>query len=199
MGRSALVIKTNELQQVVNDLEATTTYSTLGELCEAIAGTAWAKNVRNEKHAIRGLSAQVAGREIKSRGITCKTKPGQRGRAAGTTVKKTSRSDKAAKLKLGDYPSRLRKEVSGSDVPDRYKNLAELALQGNAIAACKLQCGACMGYTGAEKACDGKFGGTPCPLYTINRMVYAARRDFVKGDDGFYLLQAAKAATAEIS
>lgn len=199
MGRSALVIHTAELQDVVSKLEAATTYSSLGELCAAIEATAWAKDVRNEKHAIRGLSAQVAGREMKARGVICKTKPGQRGRASGVAVTKTTRSDKAAKLKMGDFPKRLREEVAGEEVPERYRALAELAIAGNPIAACKLKCGECMGYTGAEKACDGKFSGTPCPLYTINRLVYGNRRDFVKGDDGFYLLRAAKNVEGEAS
>lgn len=190
MGRSALVVKAPELQKVVSDLEATTTYSALSELCDAIAETPWAKNVRNEKHAIRGLSPQMAGIKIRELAITCKTQPGKRGRASGAKVNRTSKRDKAAKLKLGDYPSLLRKEVSGPDVPDRYKGLAEEALAGNAVAACKLQCGACMGYTGAEKACNGKFGGTPCPLYVINQMVFSKRRAFTPGEDGFWLLKA---------
>jgi hypothetical protein len=126
-------------------------------------------------------------------GITTKTKPGKRGRTAGTTVTKTSRATKAAKLKLGDYPDRLRKSVAGPDVPERYKGLAELAIQGNPIAACKLKCGECMGFTGAEKACDGSFGGTPCPLYTLNRLVYGKRRAYEPNKEGFYVLTAAKA------
>lgn len=199
MGRSALVVKASELQDTVNQLEASTTYSALGDLCDAVANTAWAKNIRNEKHVIRGLSSQMVGIKIREFGVTCKTKPGQRGRIAGAVVTKTSKKDKAAKLKLGDYPSRLRKEVSGPDVPERYRGLAEQALAGNAVAACKLQCGACMGYTGAEKACDGQFGGTPCPLYTLNRLVYPKRRAMNKGDDGFWLLEAVKTTEGEAS
>jgi hypothetical protein len=198
MGRSALVVKTAELQATVNELEATNTYSTLGELCEAIAATSWAKGVRNEKHAVRGLSAQVAGREIKARGITCKTKPGARGRAAGTVINKSSRKDKAAKLNIQKYATALRKEVAGCDripVPERYAKMAEQALEGNAVAAIKLQCGMCMGYTGAEKACDGGMGGVPCPLYTLNRLVYAKRRGFGPDRSGFY--QLLKEAVAE--
>ena len=195
MGRSALVIRAKELQQVVDSLEANATYSTLGELCAAIEATPWAKGVRNEKHVVRVLSAQVACREIKNLGIVCKTKPGQRGRASGSKVTKVSRADKLAKIDLGTYPERLRKEVA--DAPERYKSLAELAILGNPIAACRLQCGACMGYTGAEKACNGKFGGVPCPTYAVNRLVYANRREFVPGDDGFYLLRAALEISAE--
>lgn len=199
MGRSALVVKATELQATVNQLEAATTYSALSELCDAVAETSWAKNIRNEKHAIRGLSSQMVGIKIREFEITCKTKPGQRGRAPGTKVTKTSKRDKAAKLKLGDYPSRLRKEVSGPEVPDRYRALAEQALAGNVVAACKLQCGACMGYTGAEKACDGQFSGTPCPLYTLNRLVYPKRRGYSKDDDGFWMLKAVESTETEAS
>ena len=199
MGRSKLIVKGPELQDIVNQLELATTYSALGELCDAVAATPWAQGIRNEKHAIRGLSSQMVGIKMKELGVTCKTKPGQRGRAVGATVTKTSRRDKTAKLKLGTYPDRLIKEVTGPEIPERYKRFAEQALEGNAIAACKLQCGACMGYTGAEKACDGQFSGTPCPLYTINKLVYPKRRSYDKSEDGFWLLKAAEAATMEVS
>lgn len=194
MGRSALVIKTAELQDVVNQLEATTTFSTLGELCLAIESSAWGQGVRNEKHVPKGISAQVAGREIKARNITCKTKPGARGRVAGSVITKSSRRERAAKIDMGNYPERLRKSVTGPDIPERYKGLAELAIQGNPVAACKLKCGECMGYTGAEKACDGNFGGTPCPLYALNRLVFSKRREYKSTDTGFYVLQALKGA-----
>ncbi len=190
MGRSALVIKTQELQAVVNQLELATTFSSLGELCTAIEASDWGKGVRNEKHVPKGISAQVAQREIRARGISYNTKLGKRGREAGATVSKSSRKERAAKIDMGDFPERLRESVK--DAPDRYKGLAELAIQGNPVAACKLKCGECMGYTGAEKACDGLFGGTPCPLYALNRLVFVKRRDYKKTDTGFYLLQALK-------
>src|SRR5690349_12731858 len=136
MGRSALVIKTTELQAVVDKLEASTTFSSLGELCAAIEASDWGKSVRNEKHVPKGISAQVAQREIRNRDITYKTQKGARGRVAGATVSMTSRKERASKIDMGTYPDRLRKTVSGPDVPERYKALAELAIQGNAVAAC---------------------------------------------------------------
>jgi hypothetical protein len=196
MGRSALVIKTAELQACISKLEADKTFATLGELCEAVENTDWARGIRNEKHVIRGLSAQVVGREIKARGITVQTKPGARGRVIGQVVNKRSRRDKVAGLKIGKFAAALRKEVS--DAPERYQKYAEAALEGNAIAAIKLKCGSCMGYTGAEKACDGGLGGTPCPNYIMNRLIFVKRLGLEQNPkSGFFEL--AKAAGVELS
>lgn len=173
MGRSALVIKTPELKSMVEQLEAKHTYTTIGELCYAVAATDWAKNIRNEKHAIRGLSPQVVSRELKARGITVQTKPGARGRVAGSTIVKKSRSEKVKGLNLDKFATALNKEVS--DAPERYQKYAQAALDGNPIAAIKLKCGQCMGYTGAEKACDGGLGGIPCANYVMNRLVFVKR------------------------
>ena len=142
-------------------------------MCEAVASTDWAKNIRNGKHVIRGLSSQMVGNKLKEFGITTQTKPGARGRASGSDVKKVSRADKAKGFKIEKYKAAMQKESKG--LPERYQRYAELALEGNVIAACKLKCGVCMGYTGAEKACDGGMGGTPCPLYVINRMIFSKR------------------------
>jgi len=187
MGRSALVIKTVELQGCVNSLEAEAEFATLGELCIAIENSAWGKNIRNVKHAVRGLSAQVAAREIKNRGIVCKTKPGKRGRGAGVRINKSSRKDKVATLNITKFASALKEELK--DVPDKYKRYIEPTLEGNPIAAMKLHCGRCMGFCGAEVSCDGGLGGSPCPLYVLNRLSFNKRKEFKANKDGFYELR----------
>lgn len=193
MGRSALVVKAIELKNLVETMEARTTYSTLGELCEAIAATDWARNIRNQKHVIRGLSAQMVGIKLKEMGITTKTKPGVRGRSPGMTFIKKPRSEKVKGLQLTKFSAALRKEVS--DVPERYQKYAEAALEGNAIAAIKLRCGQCMGYTGAEKACDGALGGIPCANYVMNRLIFVKRLGLESNlKTGFY--ETIKAAVA---
>ena len=187
MGRSALVVKAAELKSLVETMEAKVSYPTLGELCDAIANTDWARNIRNQKHVIRGLSAQMVGIKIKEMGITTKTKPGARGRVAGQVVTKRPRSEKVKGLKLAKFTEALRKEVK--DVPERYQKYAELALQGNPIAAIKLSCGQCMGYTGAEKACDGALGGIPCANYVMNRLIFVKRLGLEPNPkSGFYEL-----------
>jgi hypothetical protein len=54
-----------------------------------------------------------------------------------------------------------------------------------------------MGYSGAEKACDGGLGGVPCPLYVLNRLAFNKRLELKEAKSGFYELR--KAALAEVS
>lgn len=196
MGRASLVVKETELKSAIATVESNGPFANFGALCEAVANTDWAKQVRNTKHQIRGLQPQMVGIKIKEYNVECLTKPGKKGRQAGQAITKTSRSDKVKKLKIEKFAEKLLGEVTSTDknpVPDKYMRLAQQALEGSPVAAIKLQCGACMGYTGDEKACDGALGGTPCPLYVMNRLCYSSRRKFVTNEDGFMRTELLKA------
>jgi hypothetical protein len=46
-----------------------------------------------------------------------------------------------------------------------------------------------MGYTGAEKACDGALGGIPCANYVMNRLIFVKRLGLEPNPkSGFYEL-----------
>lgn len=200
MGRASLVVKEAELKNAITQVESNGPFANFGLLCEAVANTDWAKAVKNEKHITKGLQPQMVGVKIKSFNIECLTKPGKKGRQPGQAMVKSTRSDKVKKLKIQKFAGLLLKEVTSTEknpVPDKYMRLAQQALEGSPIAAIKLQCGACMGYTGDEKACDGALGGTPCPLYVMNRLCYGARRKFVTNEDGFMRTELLKAVTGE--
>lgn len=201
MGRASLVVKDTELKAAIATVESNGPFANFSMLCEAVANTNWAKQVKNTKHQIRGLQPQMVGIKIKEFNIECLTKPGKKGRQPGQTLgTKVSRSDKVKKLKIQDFADRLLKEVTGTEknpVPDRYRKYAEQALEGSPMAAVKLQCGACMGYTGDEKACDGALGGTPCPLYVLNRLCYSNRRKFVTNENGFVRTELLRAVSTE--
>lgn len=187
MGRASLLVKSDELEGVIRKLEASTTFPTIGELCEAVSQTEWAKGIKNTKMRVRGISPQMVYVKVKEFKIGLLTKAGKKGRTSGVPINKVPRQDKLAQIKgMTEYSNRLTKEVNTGVVPDRYKRMASLAILGNARACAALMCGQCMGYTGAEKACDGAMGGVPCANYPQNRLIYGNRRAFVENDEGFW-------------
>ncbi len=187
MGRASLLIKSDELEGVVRTLESSNQYGSIGELCQAISESEWGKSVKNSKMRIKGISPQMVYVKIKEFKIGLVTKPGKRGRAEGAAVTKVARKDKLSKVKgMQTFAEALTKEVNTGVVPERYKRMASLAILGNARACSALVCGQCMGYSGAERACDGSLGGVPCANYPQNRLIYGNRRKFKENPDGFW-------------
>ena len=185
MGRASLLVKSDELESTIRGLESANKYSTVGELCEAVSISPWGRGVKNSKMRVKGISPQMVYNKIKEFKIGLVTKPGKRGRAEGTTVTKVSRAAKLDKVPgMTAYAVSLTKEVS--DAPERYKRMAQLAILGNPKACAALVCGQCMGYSGAEKSCDGALGGVPCGNYPQNRLIYKSRRKMVEGRDEFW-------------
>lgn len=183
MGRSSLVVKATELQNIIDQLEAKQTFINMSELQDAIADTPWAKDIRNEKHAIRGLSPQMVYIKIKEFGLTTKTKAGKKGRVAGAPVVKTSRREKLAKNpRMKQFAKDITSEINTGEVPDTYKKAADGAIAGEMRGCVKLMCGQCFGYTGNEKSCDN----TRCGLYPLNLLVFPNRRKLVENAEGFY-------------
>lgn len=180
MGRASIQVKCIELQQTINELEKENKFDSIGDLCSAISNTEWAKGVKNSKHRVVGLSAQMVYIKIKELKCSYSTPKGRRGRQVGTSVSKTSREKKLSG-KIDDFTKLLLR-----DTPEKYKHLAEQSVKGNIISAVKLMCGQCMGFSGAEKACTGCLSGTPCAIYPINLLVYPNRRTFTENKDGFY-------------
>jgi len=187
MGRVSLLVKSDELEGVIRQLEAANAYSSIGDLCAAISESEWGKSVKNSKMRVKGISPQMVYVKIKEFKIGLLTKAGKRGRVEGANVTKVPRSAKLAKVKgMKDFAATLTKELNTGNVPDRYKRMGQLAILGNPRACAALVCGQCMGYSGAEKACDGALGGVPCANYPQNRLIYGNRRSMVKNSDGFW-------------
>lgn len=187
MGRASLLIKSDELEGVIRTLELANVYGSIGELCTAVSESEWGKSVKNSKMRIKGISPQMVYVKVKEFKIGLKTKAGKRGRSEGTNVTKVSRQDKLDKVKgMAKFAEALTKEVNTGHVPDKYKRMTALAILGNARACAALVCGQCMGYSGAEKACDGAMGGVPCANYPQNRLIYGNRRTFKENPDGFW-------------
>lgn len=193
MGRLALIINETQLENCIAKLESERTFSNLSELCQAVADSDWGKNVKNTRMIVRGISPQKVYQVINEHRIPHLTKPGKRGRAAGQKVERSTRSDKLSKKPvMVAFAAAMKKEVSGTNVPEKYKALAEEALAGSFKASIKLHCAQCFGYTEAHKSCDGAVGGVPCGLYPAHLLVFPNRRNMVEGDDGFWDSERAK-------
>lgn len=183
MGRCALIVKADELEKVISNLESSNSYANIGELCEAVANSDWGKSVRNQKHQVRGISSGFVQAKIREFGIKLKTQAGKKDK----TRSKVPRSEKLSGLKGMDYfGQKLMDNVKLSKEP-KLEKLAEKALQGNIRACVKLNCMQCQGMTDAYKACNGGTGGVPCALYPLNRLFFKNRKKLVKNkDDNFY-------------
>lgn len=187
MGRASLIVNESELQSVIDGLESSRVFSRISDLCDEVALTEWARNVKNTRMKVRGLSPQMVYIKIKEFKLPIKTRPGKRGKVTGQVVNKRTRKEKLSEIPgMTTFSTALTKSVKPANIPDKYKRMASLAILGNVRACIGLMCGQCMGYSGAEKACDGALGGTPCAIYPQNRLIYSSRRTFVEGDDGFF-------------
>jgi hypothetical protein len=173
MGRSPLIVKKEQLQNTINQLEDTTEFANIGALCEAVSQSEWGKGIRNEAFKVKGLSPQMVYKKIQELQISIKTKAGKRGRPVGSKANRSSRADKLATIpQIRDFEKRIQVEVKGTS----FEKTAIKAATGSLKAACKLMCAQCVGYTDAYKAC----ATTNCALYPINRLLFPKRKSLEK-------------------
>lgn len=134
-GRKKLAITREELQGVVDQLEAETPFTSRAALWQAVAGTEWAKNL-----IPRPLTAQVAMLRAKELGVTVKTACGEIGKP------REGRDKKSFVLPLKVI------EISKRETPSKYHDVLERANAGSRKAAMKLKCLECSGWSQNEVA-----------------------------------------------
>lgn len=156
MARAKLEITKKELQKIVDDLEKSQTFATTAELYIAIANTSWAKSLQP-----RPLTAQVARLRVMELGVTCKTKPGKRGRQKGQRPENITRIPRSQKMKaFATSFQEIRKNAPKIDWALKLIDAAEKT--GSLRAAIKLKCLDCVCWQPIEiKLCTC----TGCSLY----------------------------------
>src|SRR5579885_1464653 len=125
MGRTAIVLDRDELQNAVNQAEATQTFGTLAELWRVVA-----------KRLNTGLSHQSVALKAKQLGVTHKTVAGRLGGG--------KRKSCPMPLPMAD---KLRKNF-----PPSLQTTVERAAKGSLRAAVKLHCLECSGGVRSEVA-----------------------------------------------
>lgn len=181
MSRSPLIVNEKQLESVINDLESKNTYGSVGDLCQAVSDTDWAKGIQNAAHKVKGISPQMVYVKIREFKIPIKTQRGKR--TAGDTTKRVSRGDKIKRLDLAEYQNDMKQELGQKGTPDKAKALAAKAMDGSIKAAVQFKCYQCYGYTEGYKSCTGG-DGVPCALYPINRLLFQNRKKPVM-NEGF--------------
>lgn len=182
MGRSALVIDANALQNAVDKIEANGPLSSIGELCEAISKSEFGKSIKNSRRVVKGISAPKAYQAIREYKIVHKTKSGKRGRVAGAAG--GTRSTRASKLggkdAMAKWIAGATSMVSLPEVPERFQGVVQRAATGNVRACVQLACNACVGFQpGAAATCKSE----RCGLFPLNMLIYPNRKDAIDVGD----------------
>ena len=174
MGRASLHIDEIKLQNLVTELEATQEFPTVMSLCETLADKFG--EVRKSNGKMAKPTAQVIYQRLNQFKIAMRTKAGHRGRQPGQKVNKTSRQDKLAKLPVAQKWIEHQRKNLGEPIPERYKDVAESAAQGNLKAIIEMKCAACCGFESHYKACTSN----TCSLVMLNNLYWPNRRVLVK-------------------
>ncbi len=155
-----LNISKGDLQAVIEDVEATQTFTTRNALADAVANTDWAKNFLPKP-----VTAPTVINRIKEFGIVPKTPVGKRGRQPGSGPvprgpKKNKVSAGFAKDLLASVPTM---SEDGKYPTDRFTKIAQKVIAGSKQASIKMKCLECCGYyyTQEIKNCQC----TSCPLW----------------------------------
>lgn len=165
----AMNIDVDRLQQEINKAESTQTFKNQSELFQYLANTDWAKNQR------KPFSAAVLYLRYKQNGLTLKTPKGKKGRAAGTSVNRTSRCDKLKNHpKFKENLKLLRENNPGNE------KLIERVMGGSTNALIKLTCLNC---SGGSKEFAKECQVTSCPVYLFSPYVKAGLNKSNKTDE----------------
>lgn len=175
MGRSALLIKKESLQDTVTALEASREFANIAELCQAVADSDWGKSVKNSKMIIKGISPQKVYQSLGEHRIVFKTKPGKRGNVKGATVNRVSRKEKLSKKpEVKEWQRCMHKVADLPEVPDRIHNVVDKVAAGSFKHGVALACMNCQGFEGtAYKSCTSK----TCPLLPLNLIIWPNRKE----------------------
>ncbi len=186
MGRSALLIDSGKIERVIAELETDKTFSSIGELCDAVAESEYGKSIRNSRLQVRGISPQKVYAFIREAKIPHKTRAGARGRAKGATYTKRTKADKLHEVpQMEKWLSGILRMVSLPEIPARYKDIAQKAAEGNVRACVAITCASCCGFENqAWKTCQS----TTCGLVPLNLMMWPERKVAVKDDDDWKLV-----------
>lgn len=181
MGRSPLIVKKEELQKIVSELEATRTFTNQQELFLAVSESEWGKNVRNANWRVKGIQPAVVYNKIRELGVTVKTPKGRKGRVAGQVVNRTARADKMKRKDIQKAVADVRKDINlypGDNA--KYMRIVDKVAEGSLKDAIKLKCMECRGYEGTDyKECKS----TGCPLLPINLMFWPRNAEQKEGED----------------
>lgn len=170
MGRSPLIVKKDELQKVINDLEASRQFRNQQELFLAVQESDWGKNVRNANYRVKGIKAPVVYNKIREFDIVLKTPKGKKGRTVGQVVNRTNRSEKMAKNpEIQRALKQLRDDVDTlGDNKERLNGVIDKIEGGSIVHAVRLKCMECRGYEGTDyKQCNAV-----CPLRPVNLIIW---------------------------
>jgi hypothetical protein len=173
MGRSALIVREGELQATVTALEVKQEFSNIGELCKAVSESDYGRGIKNSRMQVKGISPAKVYQCLNEFKISFKTKAGRRGRVAGSTVNRTSRSDKLAGNKLVEnWKCGMNKVVNLPEVPDRFAKVVDRVASGSFRAGVMLACANCHGFEGSTyKSC----ASTTCPILPLNVLLWPQR------------------------
>lgn len=147
MAKIVKQLNPQELQAIIDTLEAAHTFESMSELYKAVAATEWAVN--NE------LNPNTIPLRIKEFSLTTKTRP-------------MTAEERLAKLKATPRGQRKKKESKLGHLrqvtPTKYHHYIERAEEGSTAARIALKCLDCCAFESAEvRACEIK----NCSLYDI--------------------------------
>lgn len=133
----------DELEKLPRDLK-------ISELCKQLSQTDWAKKQKNSIGEQCGASSSVLYSRLTEFGLYSKPK----------TDLDEPQQQKIKRKKVSS-PTKLQTKQFLSDIPSKYKKLAQKALNGSLVAAVRLKCLDCVCY---QASLIGDDGCSTCPL-----------------------------------